>query len=198
MFIQEITIRNILSYENSTLQMGYNNTIVGPNNSGKTNILRILKMVKNTEDIKFLNLPVQSRHNSYKESILSLKIDLTSTESRMMEQIIFHDSLRTYKKCFSFSQIQVVIKWNDLTQNEDIHPAEVILRTSNGMTVLLRNNDNYIFYTNAIDLDNLEIKPPPPLDSNKEALAKYKNIHKFGPNNIFSVDNYTLHNEGQY
>lgn len=180
-----------MSYENSTLQMGYNNTIVGPNNSGKTNILRILKMVKNAEDIKFLDLPVQSRHNSYKESILSLKIDLTYTESRMLEQIIFHDSLGTYKGCFSFSQIQVVIKWNNLTHNEDTHPAEVILRTSNGMTVLLKNNDNYIFYTNAIDLDNLEIKPPPPLDSNNEALVKYKNIHKFGSNNIFSATNYT-------
>ena len=180
-----------MSYENSTLQMRYNNIIVGPNNSGKTNILRILKMVKNTEDIKFLDLPVQSRHNSYEESILSLKIDLTYTESRMLEQIIFHDSLETYKGCFSFSQIQVVIKWNDLTQNEDTHPAEIILRISNGMTVLLRNNDNYIFYTNAIDLDNLEIKPSPSLDSNQEALVKYKNMHKFGSNNIFSASNYT-------
>ena len=180
-----------MSYEKSTIQMGYNNTIVGPNNSGKTNILRILKMIKNTEDIKFLDLPVQSRYNSYKKSVLSLKIDLTSTESRMLEQIIFHDSLGTYKKSFSFSQIQVVIKWNDLTQNEDTQPAEVILRISNGMTVLLKNNDHYIFYTNVIDLDNLEIKPSPPLDSSSEAIVKYKNMHKFGSNTIFSAANYT-------
>ena len=179
-----------MSYENSTLQMGYNNIIVGPNNSGKTNILRILKMVKNTEDIKFLGLPAQSRYNSYKDSILSLKISLTHTESKILEQIIFHDPLEGYKGNLFFSQIQVVIKWDSLTKNENTHPAEIILRISNGMTVLLKNNDNYIFYTDVIDLEDLEIKPPPPLDSNKEIFVKYKKIHKFESNNIFSADNY--------
>lgn len=179
-----------MSYENSTLQVGYNNIIVGPNNSGKTNILRILNMLKNASDIQFFDLPVQSRYNSYEDSVLSLKINLTHMESKMLEQILFNDPLEGYKGNLSFSQIQVVIKWDSLTKNENTHPAEIILRISNGMTALLKNNNNYIFYTDAIDLDNLEIKPPPPLDSNKEALVKYKKIHKSEPDDVFSVAHY--------
>ena len=55
MKIESITIENLLSFNKSEFSFVDYNVIVGPNNSGKTNLLRILKMLTSNE---LLNLGI--------------------------------------------------------------------------------------------------------------------------------------------
>ena len=55
MKLKSITIENLRSFENSEFNFEEYNVIVGPNNSGKTNLLRILKTLASSE---FLNLSI--------------------------------------------------------------------------------------------------------------------------------------------
>ena len=55
MKLKSTTIGNPRSFENSEFNFEEYNVIVGPNNSGKTNLLRILKTLVSSE---FLNLSI--------------------------------------------------------------------------------------------------------------------------------------------
>ena len=55
MKLKSTTIENLRSLENSEFNFEEYNAIVGPNNSGKTSLLRILKMPVSSE---FLNLGI--------------------------------------------------------------------------------------------------------------------------------------------
>ena len=49
MRLKSITIENLRSFENSEFSFKEYNVIVGSNNSGKTNLLRILRMLTSGE-----------------------------------------------------------------------------------------------------------------------------------------------------
>ena len=55
MKLKGITIENLRSFENSEFNFEEYNVIVGPNNFGKTNLLRILKTLVSSD---FLNLGI--------------------------------------------------------------------------------------------------------------------------------------------
>ena len=55
MKLKSTAIENLRSFENSEFNFEEYNAIVGPNNSGKTNLLRILKTLVSGE---FLNLGI--------------------------------------------------------------------------------------------------------------------------------------------
>ena len=187
MLIKEIKIHNILSYRDCTFSLKQSNVILGPNNSGKTNMLRILDMMKKATDIEHVELAPELR-SGYGHSLLSVIFLLTRVESRMLEQLMFQDSLVDWKQTRSFSQIQLVVVWND----GGVHPTEVILRFSNGITVL-KNKDSYcVFYTDKVSTDGNPTKVPPMMPERKSRTVIRTNWGKLAPEKLFSKDGYRI------
>jgi len=160
MLIRKIEIHNIMSYVNAVFDLGHNNVIVGPNNSGKTNLLRILQMLQ-SEQIEQLKLPAESRHKNA-ASQLSMHLELTGSESKFLEQVVFNDPLEGSEQIPGFSKVQVVITWMRPEARGEEVPAEVILRMSNGITIVYHRGDRCVFYTNEITLNDEPINVPDP------------------------------------
>ncbi len=185
-FIEEVKIRNMLSYSDCAFPLKQNNVVVGPNNSGKTNILRILAMLQNADRPGTVRLPAESRLDKG-PSVLSVSISLTTDEPKMLEQSVFHDSLGTLEPSQEFSKIQVAMKWNAVEGANSELPAEVILRISNGFTVSNRHK-KFVFYTDEIPAYGEPTVVPPPLTDRDVAYATYEKIHGIKPEQLFSKE----------
>ena len=178
-----------MSYVDTTFDLRQNNVIVGPNNSGKTNLLRILRMMQSDDLIEYLKLPAESRHKNT-TSQLSFHLELTDTESKNLEQMIFNDLLERQKPNPSFSKIQIVMTWLRQEADGEEVPDEVILRISNGITIVHRREGHSVFYTDKIILNYKPIEIPDPIAD--ESHAQYESMHGFNPIKLFSVENYHL------
>ncbi len=181
--IEKITIHNILSYEDVTFTLKQNNVIVGPNNSGKSNILRILNMLKNIDFIQHLKMDSKSKHSDG-YSLLSLNLLLTKSESRMLNSVIFRNPNVTDDLDRDFSRIQIVIKWSK-SANDDL-PAEVILRISNGIT-FVNHQPNEAFYTDKIILNENLIAVPTIIRGMRSKITSYQQIHKIHAPALFQT-----------
>jgi len=184
MLIRRIEIHNIMSYVKATFDLGRHNVIVGPNNSGKTNLLRILRMLQG-EHIAHLKLPAKSRHKNA-ASQLSLHIELTGSESKFLEQVVFNDPLEGSEPSPGFSKVQMVMTWmRPEAQGEEV-PAEVMLRMSNGITIVHHRKDRYAFYTNEIALNDKLIDVPDPFEP--QSYVQYRNAFGFERAQIFTME----------
>ena len=85
--LKSITIENLLSFENSEFNFKEYNVIVGPNNSGKTNLLRILKLLA-SENLSIFGITQQMRLRQGKESQIKLTIETTDQEIKMLLQVL--------------------------------------------------------------------------------------------------------------
>ena len=62
MRIESITIKNLLSFKDAKFNFKKYNVIVGPNNAGKTNLVRILRALVFGDLVNF-NLSQEMRYN---------------------------------------------------------------------------------------------------------------------------------------
>ena len=85
MKIESITIENLLSFNKSKFNFVDYNVIVGPNNSGKTNLLRILKMLT-MDDLLTPRITQEMKHEKGEKSQVRLAIAATNVEIRMILQ----------------------------------------------------------------------------------------------------------------
>jgi len=188
MLIRRIEIHNIMSYVKATFDLGHNNVIVGPNNSGKTNLLRILRMLQG-DQIENLKLPAESRHKDA-ASQLSLHLELTGSESKFLEQVVFNDPLEDSEPIPGFSKAQMVMTWMRPEARGEEVPAEVMLRMSNGITIVHRRGDRCAFYTNEIALNGKLIAIPDPFEP--QSYVQYRNAFGFESAQIFTVEGHRL------
>ena len=77
MKIESITIENLLSFSKSKFNFVDYNVIVGPNNSGKTSLLRILKMLT-MDDLLTPRITQEMKHEKGKKSQVRLAIAATN------------------------------------------------------------------------------------------------------------------------
>ena len=89
MKLKSITIENLRSFENSGFNFEGYNVIVGPNNSGKTSPLRILKMPVSSE---FLNLSItpEIKFDQGKKPPVKLTVETTDLETKMILQALMY------------------------------------------------------------------------------------------------------------
>ena len=61
LYLKRVIIKNILSFKHADLPFDTYTVIVGPNNSGKTNLLRILDMISKNENLEYLQLDKEQK-----------------------------------------------------------------------------------------------------------------------------------------
>ena len=149
--LKSITIKNLRSFENSEFSFEEYNVIVGPNNSGKTNLLRILKMLASNE---FLNLRImrEIKFEQGKKSLVKLTVETTDLETKMILQALMHKNIESEKIPKSWKQLTIILRWPDL--GDDAAPDNVTFYFQNGVAVTFHFAGHMIFYCPSFNIEN--------------------------------------------
>ena len=151
MHLKEVRIENILSFKNTKFTFGKYTVIVGPNNVGKTNLLRILDMVSKNENLEFLLLDRRHRFDPESSSRLTLTLQLDDGEAKMAFQCILGktEQLDAVPKT---KTIDIMIFW-DKQQMERSTPRLVAYTFDNEFIILSESassNTNSLFHSDII------------------------------------------------
>lgn len=137
MKFKSIAIENILSFENSEFNFEEYNVIVGPNNSGKTNFLRILKMLASDMIIK-----PKLKLDEKEKSVVKLTTEITDEEIKLILQSIGSLSIESETISELGKRITIIWRWLD-----DNRMPETIFYFSNGLTIVYNsNNPNVLIF----------------------------------------------------
>ena len=153
MKLKSITIENLRSFENSEFNFEEYNVIVGPNNSGKTNLLRILKMLVSNE---FLNLRIMQeiKFEQGKKSLVKLTVETTDLETKMILQALMYRRIKSEEIPKSWKQLTIILRWPDL--GDDVAPGNVTFYFQNGVAVTFYFAGCIIFYCPSFNIENPE------------------------------------------
>ena len=150
--LKSVTIENLLSFENSEFNFKEYNVIVGPNNSGKTNLLRILKLLA-SENLSIFGITQQMRLRQGKESQIKLTIETTDQEVKMLLQALLNKHIDSGEIHDSWKHLTIILNWPALGNN--LIPDNVILYFQNKVAVIANFDGHTIFYCPPLD-DDLE------------------------------------------
>lgn len=156
MKINSIKLKNLLSFGEETLleNLGTLNIIIGPNNSGKTNIFRALRLSK--EIINSTNLIPDKTIQYY------FHLNNKSEESN----ITIEFSISNYEKNIIIDVYNFILSLFENSNND------FSIRTQPGASTTLRNFIAYIYNTSQLDNNNSE-------GNNVDKIFNYiKNIFK--------------------
>ena len=91
MFLKEITIQNLLSYnEKQRILFSNNSIILGTNNSGKSNIFRIVTILINELLHHNSNLYEQLTFSKDGEPYINIKLQFNDTEVNLLIDYLFY------------------------------------------------------------------------------------------------------------
>ena len=139
MYLEQVHIKNLLSFEDALLSLAKYNVIVGPNNSGKTNFLRILAMIAKNERIDSFHLKRRLKLDPEKPTEITLRVRMEENESSMIFQCIFGTEETGVKIHESARTIDVTIVWDEAAQ-DTLPPKFTMFRFDNGFTIILTSN----------------------------------------------------------
>lgn len=137
---------NILSFKNATFPLGAYTVIVGSNNVGKTNLLRILDMISKNRNLEYLPLDRKHRLDPQDWSKVTLTLRLDDAEAKMVFQCIFGqtEQLDVIPKT---KILDITIFW-DKQQVETSMPKFVAYVFNNDFIILsTRSNTNNLFHS---------------------------------------------------
>lgn len=187
MNLQKIHILNLFSYDDTEINLQNYNVVVGPNNSGKTNLVRVLKLLQTSNQFTYTDLPQEFKFNKDKPTLISLHLKLSDEETRILLQYIFHKSISKQQFPEHIKNIQLSILWTD-TVSPDSRPQNYFCRFNNGITLFHEHGDTSISYHEKIDdvmsfmlsfkKNSLKLHDP-------EISEKFEATHKISPNHLF-------------
>ncbi|AJZ75174.1 AAA family ATPase [Candidatus Nitrosotenuis cloacae] len=209
-YINSLKFDNLYSYSNgNTIELAKNNVIAGPNNSGKSNIFRIVKLLVNTlANKKDLN----ESEMFPKTSSASLESDmiLSRSESRLLVEFLsFHleppnNMSRFYEfKNFEnlielFRYLVIRLSWRKSLDRSGFEPFVELEFKKLGLVFFSRFVSSYFLISNkSTEKDGYPDIKEPPLHEVLERLAESNNpiseTNRFcdsNPNGFLKVENY--------
>lgn len=114
MHIKKIGIKNILSYQDVMFDFDKYNVIVGANNSGKTNLIRVLDMISNNDDFTYFILHKNLKFEKTAPSEISLTLEFTDKEIKMVLQSMFGQRINQTEFSDEVKTMDVLIVWSDV------------------------------------------------------------------------------------
>lgn len=174
MKLNRITIHNLYSYIDETVELGEYNVVVGPNGSGKTNLARILSMVyKNFQSVNkqqpylpsltTLYIDEYQRNKSDQDSYLLLNIELDEREAELFKKTLLVEltpAFKDYKKLLqtirndNLKKIDLLLWWKETDpiqiKTYGIRPEIIIIRLNNGQTFIIQDLTVKLTYTNDV------------------------------------------------
>lgn len=156
MHLQQIRIENILSFKDATFPLGEYTVIVGPNNVGKTNLLRILDMISKNKNLEHLPLDRKYRLDPEAWSRITLTIRLDDAEAKMVFQCIFGQTepLNVVPKT---KTLNVAIFWDE-QQVETSMPRSVAYMFSNDFIILSTHSTTNSLFHSSLPLKLSDVK----------------------------------------
>jgi energy-coupling factor transporter ATP-binding protein EcfA2 len=192
--IDEIEIGNILTYERGTIPFESYNVIVGPNASGKTNIIRILDLIgsSSSNGITDKRLNRKLKLNKNHRSFLKIKITLSPSETRILFQI-FTNRVIDSQIDEALTRIHLLLEWQNV-HDSDPPPDSVVLYFENGLIMWNEASKIYISHINKISrcIDNLKsiLSSIILIDNNTEKKEKYYKEKGFDYLTLFGQPNF--------
>ena len=153
MKIKRITIENLLSFKKSVFNFKKYNVIVGPNNSGKTNLLRILTMLRRG-NLLGLKITQKMKYEEGKKSQIKLEIEITDKEIRLILQAMLNQYISPETPLGSWKNFTIMLNWSNLGNN--LSTEKIILYFQNGIAIALGYIKHHIFYCHAFGAENPE------------------------------------------
>ena len=153
MKIESITIENLLSFNKSEFNFVDYNVIVGPNNSGKTNLLRILKMLASNELLN-LGITQEMKLKQGKKSQIKLAIETTDSETKMILQVLTDRFIESEKIPEPWRHIAIILSWQGLGNNTAPYNATFYFQSGVAVTFCLA--EHTVFYCPSFNTENPE------------------------------------------
>jgi len=133
--IENISIQNIYSFEDAHFSFDRYNVIVGANNVGKTNLIRVLNLLRNAAILDEIRLPKRLKLNDGKTSQLSITFHFNDEEIQLILQTFFKKIINQKEFPDSLKILEVKINWVDLV-SDNARPIHVIYRFKNDLTII--------------------------------------------------------------
>ena len=140
MRIDAVTVENLLSFDKSTFNFKKYNVIVGPNDSGKTNLLRILGIAATQKSWPHSPVKNETKHTPWRRSQVALTVEATDIETRMILQMLLEMDITSKHAFKSWKNFTIVITWDDDHHSD----AQIFIHFQNGTLVLLVSSYRYI------------------------------------------------------
>ena len=134
MYLKRICVNNLLSFEHAELPLGGYTVIVGPNDSGKTNLLRILDTISSNENLEYLQLNRRHKLDPDEPSEITLTLDLDESEARMAFQCIFGRDGQIGAISKEMRTLDIVIFWGK-DQLDMMLPKFTLYQFGSGFTI---------------------------------------------------------------
>ena len=150
MHIKKIEIQNIISFKNAGFRFAGYNVIVGTNNSGKSNLIRILKMMSKSDNFDYFALDKQNKHSQTESSRITIDLEFTDDEIRLILQTLFNRQVKPMKFPESVRNISLTINWHDLI-NDQSHPSFLAYKFGSGLIILETDSKQMVFDTSFIE-----------------------------------------------
>ncbi len=146
MHLESIRIKNLLPFEDSVFPFTKYDVIVGPNNSGKTNLLRILSMIAKGP-LNYIRLAQESKLNPDKPTVIKIKMKLDKLEAPMVFQCVFGENVPSNQIQEQAKDLEVIIFWSHAEQNT-LAPIIVLYAFGNGFTIAVKEGEHIAFDSN--------------------------------------------------
>lgn len=190
MNIQRLYVNNLYSYSELEVEFDKYNLIVGPNNSGKTNILRIIDLIKKN-DVPLSIFPLEKRLklDIEKHTLISLSITLSDKEFKLLAELLFNKNIDVQSFPEEIKSLQIIVDWEHVV-NDVLNPQKIFCRFGNGLT-FWGVNQSVVFYTNETkEKDKLPTNLPPNIIGDPLTMNQYYGEHKFTADRMFSTDKF--------
>lgn len=145
MKIIRLKVCNLFSYKEAELRPEDYNVVVGYNASGKTNLVRILKLLAGYRvfySLESVYLQSEFRLSPDEDSYVIVELELSDEEARLLAELFLKKTLARMDSD-KMKRIQIFISW-PATADERESPDFVMLRFANGFSFWRRHNEELL------------------------------------------------------
>ena len=145
MHLKRISVSNLFSFKNAEFPLSAYTVMVGPNNSGKTNLLRILGMMSKNENLEHLKINRECKFDPNKASEITFAMVLDKSEANMVFQCIFGLKSQISSVSKEMTALDITIFWGG-DQMETMAPKLVLYRFGSGFTIAVSSSGKNIAF----------------------------------------------------
>lgn len=151
--IESITIKNLLSFKDTKFNFKKYNVIVGPNNAGKTNLVRILQTMVHSNLTDF-GLIQEMKHAEYRKPQIQLAVEATNEETRLIMQALINKGIERETDLSSWKNFTIGLSWRLLSMKYSADP--IIVYFQNRTIVSIGHSWHYVSYYDPSDIQDFE------------------------------------------
>ena len=156
--LRRISIDNILSFKHVEFPLSAYTVIVGPNNSGKTNLLRFINMMSKNQNLEYISLNKRHKLDPNKPSEMTITLEMDEYETKMVFQCIFGQYNEIDAISAEVKILDITIFWGR-EQRDATQPRFTLYRFGSGFTIVTsQSNGNIAFDIKSIFGDEADFE----------------------------------------